>query len=43
LTLWQNTGSYFEASDYIEKVGTIASALHDNGALTVKASDIPDG
>jgi hypothetical protein len=43
LTLWQNTGSDFEADDYIEKVAKIVSALHGKGASSVKASDIPDG
>jgi hypothetical protein len=39
--LWQNTGSYFAADRYVEKVFQSAMELHVDGQRSVQASDVP--
>ncbi|TWU32663.1 hypothetical protein Q31b_58210 [Novipirellula aureliae] len=41
LTLWQNSGSHFDADEFVEKVVRTAFTLHNNGASVFTASDVP--
>jgi hypothetical protein len=40
ISLWQ-TGTYFEAGTYVEKVANAAFSLEEGGASSVTEADLP--